>query len=556
MTTETKRPDTSEIGTSGTTFFSGSLAENEYNTDLRGAKGRAIYDKMWRSDARIAACLLFRELPLRGVPWSVEPASEDAQDVEIAEALEDNLFEGMSPTWDSFLQHVFLMHKYGFSIFEKVWEITDEGIRFAKLAPRLPSSLYQWDLDETGGLKGIIQFVQVGSTFKFVPIPVEKLLVFTHGKQGANFEGVPVLRAAYQSWFYKTNMYRIDGIALERHALGILTFTTPTGAEDAEKKRVDEMGKRLYAHEQAWVRLTEGYTLDVKGLTGTVRETLPSAEMHNKAIAEAILGDDLLGLGSGDTGSWALSKDKSSSFMLRLKADVTNITDTMNAYAIKPWVDYNYNVEKYPKLTCGKLETRDIEKYVTAVGALITAGGLTSDRDTENTLREALELPELPEEVPTSSESKAAAAEAFAKAQAERPVVQPIPPGQQATPEGQQPVDKATGKPIPVVKASERLLTPAEQCVNFAEIEDTLDKAEQDAIAAVSLVQSKQIAKLVDVAMNLVTKRDFDRLTDIDVPFRAEVASAIELQLLKVYEYGRQQVRQELAKQGIKRRGT
>jgi hypothetical protein len=447
------------------------------------------------------------------------------------------------------------MLSFGFMCFEKVWEITDEGIRLAKLAPRLPSSLYQWDLDETGGLKGIIQFVQIGQTFKFVPIPVEKLLVFTLDKEGANFEGMSILRSAYKHWYYKDNLYRIDGIAAERHALGIPTFTTPTGAEDAEKKRVDEMGKRLYAHEQSWVRLTEGYTLTVEGLSGTIRDIMPSIQHHDKKIAECVLAD-FLDLGGSDTGSWALSKDKTTFFLLSLKAVAKNITDTMNAYAIKPWVDYNYNVEKYPKLTCGKLETRDIEKYVTAVGALITAGGLTADRDTENTLREALELPELPEEVPTSSESKAAAAEAFAKAQAERPVVQPIPPGQQATPEGQQPVDKATGKPIPVVKASERLLTPAEQCVNFAEIEDTLDKAEQDAIAAVSLVQQKQIAKLVDVAMNLVQKRDFDRLTDIDVPFRAEVASAIELQLLKVYEYGRQQVRQELAKQGIKRRGT
>lgn len=733
---ETKRPDTSEIGATGTTFFSGSLAENEYNTDLRGAKGRGIYDKMRRSDSRVKAALMVCELPIRAAEWGIEPPSEEARDVEIAEALEKNLFEGMSITWDSFIHHALLMLPFGFMSFEKVWKVDDEGIRFAKLAPRLPSSLYRWILDDNGGLLGIEQYVQVGGTFQFKSIPVDKLLVFTNEKEGSNFEGMSILRTAYKHWFYKDQLYRIDGIAAERHALGIPALTLPMGASDEDKAKAESFLSHIYAHEKQWVRLVEGQTFTVEGLSGTVRDIMPSIQHHDKKIAECVLAD-FLDLGGSDSGSWALSKDKTTFFLLSLKAVAKNIEDTVNEYAIKPWVDYNYaDVKEYPKLTCGKLETRDIEKYVAAVSGLITSGGLTPDRDTENTLREALELPELPEDVPTASEAKAEAAAALAKAQAERPVVQPVPPGQPTAQPSKQPPTKldaeswanwdaehagkggsaprggggvssdagestggnqggsehmkwTTYKKIPVAphsiddyqrdksllvddilqhipegeftaigmrgiyaqelgkttlrnsyespegvrgrrlsgtssliisgdwygdsssviernadkalaqighygntdyvaiikgelmtdeifndpneavlsnaktvfyirkntdepkKLSERQKTKAEECVNFAEIDETLNRAEVTISQAVKAVQQKQVAKLVEVAMNLVQKCDFKRLPDIDVPFRAEVAAAIEKELLGVYEYGRGQVRQELAKQCV-----
>jgi len=507
---EKAKPPEGEIGGTGTSLFGGNLSENEYNTDLRGSKGIAIYDKMRRSDARVASTLKYCELPLRAVTWSVEPASDDDKDKEIAQALEDNLF-GMSITWDSFLHHVLLMLPFGFSIFEKVWDIRDGQVRYQKLAPRLPSTLYQWDLDENGGLKGIKQATWKGGKYEIIPIPAEKLLVFTNEKEGSNFEGISILRTAYKHWYYKDNLYRIDGIAAERHALGIPHFTTPSNASKEEKDKLDEIGQRLYAQEQGFVRTAEGYTFEVKGLSGTIKDIMPSIQHHDKKIAESVLAD-FIDLGAGDRGSWALSKDKSSFFLMALKAVAVNIQDTMNAYAIPQWVDYNYpNVQAYPKLAAGKLETRNMKEYADAIVALLTSGGLTPGEDIENNLRDMLELPPKPEEEPTQT--------------AEKRIF-------------------TTGE-----KKYRRELTMAEKAVQFGEIDDRLSKAEQDIIKAAGDVQRRQIEKLVDVVSRIIEKRDMSKLEDIDVPFRADMAKAIEETLLELYKYGREQVKAELAAQ-------
>jgi hypothetical protein len=502
-----KRPPTDEVGGAGTSAFGGGLCEEEYNHELRGSAGRTIYDKMRRSDARVKFALAVCELPIRAASWSIEPASEDKKDIDIAEALEANIFNGMTITWDSFLHHVMLMNPFGFSAFEKVWEIVDGQVRYRKLAPRLPKTLSEWELDDNGGLRGIKQLAWRGNKFDYIEIPVEKLLVFTNEKEGSNFEGVSILRSAYKHWYYKDNLYRIDGIAAERHAVGVPKFKTPANATPEQTQTIDAIGRRLYAQEQQYVRLGEGFDMTIEGLTGQIRDISPSISHHDKKIAEAVLAD-FVDLGSADSGSWALSKDKSSFFLMALKATATNICDTFNSYAVKPWVDYNYtNVTEYPKLKCGNLETREITNFAQAVTNLLNSGGITGGPEIDEAMRDMLNLPQKPEPE-KQSEKKAWYGAEF-----------------------------------------RRELTLAEKNVAFSEIKDKLDSAEEDIIKNASIVQRKQIDKLVDIAAKIIEGKKIERLDDIDIPFRADMANAISATLKNLYKYGREQVKAELAKQ-------
>ena len=500
------RPSEDELGGTGTTFFGGSLSENEYNTDLRGSKGLVIYDKMRRSDAMVNFALSACELPIRAATWKIEPASEDKPDVDIAAALEQNLFN-MSITWDSFIHHVCLMLPYGWMAFEKVWEVADGQIRYRKLAPRLPSTLYKWNLDENGGLVSMEQSVWKGSAYSFVTIPADKLLIFTNAKEGSNFEGISILRSAYKHWYYKDNLYRIDGIAAERHALGVPYFTTPASASKDDKDRIDAIAQRLYAQEQAFVRLAEGFGFDVKGLSGTIKDIMPSIQHHDKKIAESVLAD-FIDLGGADRGSWALSKDKSSFFLMALRAVVTNICDTMNAYAIKPWVDYNYaGVEQYPKLKAGNLETRDMQLYAQAISQLVTAGVINYNRDTENSLRDMLHLPLLPEKHAQQSERQ---------------------------------IFKGVEK---------RALTPAEQSVDFGEIARHLDTAEEQFVAACKEIMTQQIENIADTAAKVIENKQLNRVDGLQVRYSTQMADKIYTVLKGLFDYGRQQVQRELVRQ-------
>jgi len=502
------KPTLGEMGGSGTIFFQGLLTEEEYNADLKGAKSIAVYDKMRRSDGQVKAALLACELPLRSATWSIEPASEDAKDVEVADFIEENLLNGMTITWDSFLHHVLMMLAFGFSIFEKVFESVDGQYQWRKFAPRLPKSLYSWKLDEEGGLAGITQYVQKGTTFQFVDILVEKLLVFTHDREGSNFQGISLLRAAYKHWYYKDNLYRIDGIAAERHGVGLPVMKYPPGITEDDKKRLDAIGESLHAHERNYVRLPNDYTFEMVGMQGQVRNIIPSIEHHDMQIARSILAQ-FLNLGDTSTGSFALSQDQSSFFLMSLKAMAKNICDTMNRYAIKQLVDYNFEVDQYPKLAISNLETRQTKDLAQAVSQLITAGAITPNNDLEAALLDIFGLPPPPEPKKQQSEKVFQGAEVKKK----------------------------------------RELKDAETHVAFADINKALDDAVAEFVAAASKIQKKQIDKLADVAAKIIEKKQLGKVDDIDVPYRIELANAIQGVLERLYHYGREQVRQELSSQ-------
>lgn len=506
-----RKPDTTERGAPGTVFLSGQLTEEEYNADLRGAKAIQVYDRMRRSDGQVKATLLVCELPLRSATWSVEPASDEPMDVEVGQFIEDNLFDGMTITWDSFLHHVLLKLTFGFSIFEKVFEIDGNRVKWRKFAPRLPKTLWNWKLDPNGGLKGIVQLVFKDDKFDYIDIDADKLLVFTHEKEGSNFEGISLLRAAYKHYYYKDHLYRIDAIASERHAMGIPYFKHPGEISQDEKNRLDQMGQHLYAHEQQYVRLAEEYDFRVEGLTGSIKDLNPSIQHHDNMIARSILAQ-FINLGSADVGSFALARDQSSFFLMALKSVGRNICDTMNRYAIPQLVDYNFNVKAYPKLRVSGLETRKMDEYAKAILDLASAGAITMDRTVQETLRDMLGLPPIPEE--------------------------------------EEPAEEASVKGIGFAERKrKRELTYAETFVNFGEIEKVLNSAEEKFLRTAKEIQERQIANLTEVAIKAIENKDTQKLEDIEVRYKTDMADRMLIVLKEMYEYGRVQVKRELQSQ-------
>jgi hypothetical protein len=589
---EKTKPELGELGATGTTFFYGLMTSEEYNADLKGTAGINIFDKMRRSDGSVKAALLACELPLRAATWSVEPASDSPKDKEIAEFVERNLKTGMTIPFDEFLRHVLMMLAFGFSIFEKVFEVRDGQYCWRKLAPRLPKSLYSWKLDDEGGLAGIIQQVQKGTAFDEIHIPVEKMIVFVNDKEGSNYQGTSLLRAAYKHWYFKENLYRIDGLAAEKNGLGTPVFDVPANISKESEAQVDKMGKGFHAHERMYFKMPEGYDMRILGLTGSVRDIMPSIEHHDKMILRSILAQ-FLSLGSGDTGSWALSQDQSSFFLMALKSVSNNVCDTMNRHAIKQLVDFNYQVKEYPTLTCSNLETRQTEKLAVAIQQLVSCNVITPDPGLEDAVRQLMKLPEKeePEEetkkVPNETapdatpvdKAKDAVGEAAAniavgeklngiQIQASVAVIKDFIYGQIPysvavellvavgidRPQVEKMMKQAKGftpdaLPEDTKFTEKRDLKDAEKLVAFTDIDKRLDDAIAEFVKAAQVVQKKQIDKLAEVASKIVSKGQLDKVDDIDVPYRAEMAAAIQGVLEMLCEYGRENVRKEMTAQ-------
>ena len=116
-------------------------------------------------------------------------------------------------------------------------------------------------------------------------------------------------------------------------------------------------------------------------------------------IARSILAQ-FINLGSTETGSFALSEDQSSFFLMALQATANQITDVMNAYAVKPLVDLNYGPqEAYPRLTYSKLEQRDLSSYGEAIQKLLSSGAIVVDEGLRDTIRDLYGLPEEPDDL-------------------------------------------------------------------------------------------------------------------------------------------------------------
>lgn len=515
------KPPAVELGGTGTVIFSGILTDTEYAKDLQGNKGLVIFEKMRKSDGQVKAALLACEMPYHSAYWDIEPASNSAQDKMIAEFIKENLFDGMTITWQDVLHHILLMLPFGFSVFEKVFELEGGLYRWRKLAPRLATTIYKWNVDEAGGLQGVEQRAFIGGKYKTVPIPVAKLLVFTNEREGSNFAGVSLLRAAYKHWYYKNTLYAIDGIAAERHGVGLATFMYPTAASPESKEKIKEVGQRLHAHERAYVALPKEIDFELKGVSGQLHDILGSIEHHDLQIARSILAQ-FINLGGGkEGGSYALSHDQSGFFLMALQAIGKNICNTINRYGIRQLVDYNWDVKgKYPKLTVSDLENFDVSKMADALTKLAQGDFIQPDPAIETELRRRMRLPVKI----VGTERK--------------------PPEE----EEEQGGGAGGGKQFKLWEPR-RLLRGAELYVAFADIKDKLDSVEDKFVKAVSALQKRQIGIIVNSVSRLVENNDIERISTIDVPLRKEVAGEFEDILVELFEYGEEQVRQEYGKQ-------
>src|SRR4030067_2095754 len=148
------RPPMDEMGATGTQIFGGLLTQQDYNSALIAPTLYDEYDKM-RNDGQVKAALTVLKLPLLNADWSVEPASDTAQDQMIAEFIEDDLMNGMTVSWLDVLRQALLMLDYGSMPFEKVWRLGEDGrVHLPKLAPRMPKTVLFWLVDVTGGRGG------------------------------------------------------------------------------------------------------------------------------------------------------------------------------------------------------------------------------------------------------------------------------------------------------------------------------------------------------------------------------------------------------------------
>lgn len=384
-----------ELGETGTLIVGGIITESEYNKDLSDPlRAVEVFDEMHRGDATVRAALQVVMLPILAAEWSIEPASEDKADQDVAEFVRDAFFNQTSRPWADTLRQALSYLKYGFATFEIVYKFRDDGLlTWHKFAPRLQKTIQAWEMEN--GEKGIQQNLPSGGVAN---IPIEKLVILTNEKEGDNYFGVSLLRSAYKHWYIKDRVYRVDAIAHERQGVGVPVAywtMTPSAEQEAE---VETLLRKFRANEEAHLQIKTPNLrvemMDMKG--GTSRNPQFTIEHHDRQIMKAVLAQ-FMELGRSSSGSFALSTDHSRLFLLSLEAIANSIAESFNKFAIRRLVDLNFDVEAYPKLTYSKIGDTDVNGLSTAIQRLMQVGALTADDMLESHLRRETGLPQMDE---------------------------------------------------------------------------------------------------------------------------------------------------------------
>lgn len=414
MQLATKKQLLDRLGNSGTFYFSGYFNE-EYNPDWTDISRIEIIEKMRRQDGVIQGILQAVKSPLKGTHWYVQPAGDDESDQLIAEEVEKQIFNMPNRGFLEFLREALAFLDFGHYVFEKIWYIRDDGkIALRDLAPRIPHSILNWRT--TDNKKGITQYIRNDSMYeqidpvgsdstvnsaKTYSIPFEKLLIFTHNKEGDDYTGISLLRAAYSHWFFKNKIYKIQAVAIERMGAGLPTVEfDPAKTGQAEKDAMKKALENLYANEAAYLMFPNSMKFDfatpkASSMQGMIDETI---KHHNRMIMMSVLAE-FLDLGGGDTGSLALSQDQSSFFLQSLEDIARYFCEEFNRNVVKEIVDLNFGKqEKYPTLAFAPLGTIDYQEMSGVLSTLSAAGMLEADPEMLQFIRKLFRFPELSEE--------------------------------------------------------------------------------------------------------------------------------------------------------------
>lgn len=414
----------------------GNVAE-EYLRELQSIQGIQLYKEMG-NDPVVAAVLQAVKMTLRRIQWFANPAkSGREEDVDFLNQCMDD----MSITFVDTIDQALSMLQYGFAPFEKVYKIR-RGDGMGRPGPKTATSRYDdgkigwrkfeligqdtlapgnaWIFDEDdGGLMGCNQMPPVGVPYpmgsrrmNYIPIPIEKMVLFRTTTEKNNPEGRALLRSMYSSWFYSHNLTEIEAISAERMGAGFpvvylgddVSKGISADAEIAQWNkvvrniRVDEMMGIVIPNAKmgsGMAREGNGVLLEFLSPTGRTSVNFGQIiERHEKRMAMVGLAQ-FIHLGMGQYGSQSLATVTQDFFHLAVGAWADSVRDTFNRFAVMPLLQLNRMDTREPVLIDhGAVSPPNLAEIADYINKTVGAKVIEPDDQLEASIRRLAGFPE------------------------------------------------------------------------------------------------------------------------------------------------------------------
>lgn len=371
------------------------------------AQAVQVYDTMANSDPAVDVSLRAGKMPIMGAMFFIQPFNEEPINIDIGKFVEYNLLKGTSAPFLLILEDILRMYEYGFSVFEKVYELREwapdrtkanrrKYTMLKKLAPRPSPTIKEILYDDNGGPTGVVhRAVRADRKFEEVEIDIDKLIIFSFNKKGGNLEGKSILRTAFQPWYYKDNLYKIDGIQKERHGMGFPVVEAPPGATNAEILAAKALVQNIRTNEFGGMVLPPGFIFRFADLPGQPVDVMKSIEHHNGMIMLNVMVQFLLmGLSTSGGGGRATAGSHQDTFTKSLRYVGNLICEWVNFYLIPQLVAYNFDTDRFPTLQVKNIgETKDMQQWASGMANLIARNAITVDYEFEQWVRAIVDAP-------------------------------------------------------------------------------------------------------------------------------------------------------------------
>lgn len=409
------------------------LQNTETTPELRWPLSVYVYDRMLRQDAQIASVHRAITLPVQRTQWRIDP--NGARD-EVVQFVSDDLHlpivgandETEQPkkrirnafSWSDHVRLALLCLPYGHSFFEQIYQLDDQGYaHLSKLAPRLPRSIANLVVSPSGDLVSIAQYamgtmtggyeaITVGGVGAGAQIPAKRIVPYVNEREGGDWLGKSVLRAAYKNWILKDRMLRVQAQTVERNGMGVPIYYAGENDTQEDLNKGQQMANDYRSGDSSGAGLPFGAKLRLQGVEGALPDADPVIRYHDEQIARALLAH-FLNLGT-QTGSWALGSTFADFFVMSLQTEAQLLADTANAFVVEKLVDINFGQdEPAPRLVFDEIGSRH-DATAQALALLIQAGAVFPDRRLEGAVRDMYGLPQKEADAPDPSPTQKLAA--------------------------------------------------------------------------------------------------------------------------------------------------
>lgn len=402
---------TKSIGAPGVATYGGFVQTNEKNPDISShdARYRTYSDILSNTSIVAAGVRYFLNLTAKA-EWTFTPSEAD-KDGKYAELAEEILRADPETSWHRVVRRAAMYRFYGFSIQEWTAMRRKDGvITLMDIAPRAQSTIERWDLDTSGRVLGAIQVSP--QTQQSIYLPRKKILYLVDDSLNDSPEGLGLFRHLVEPAARLRRYEQLEGFGFETDLRGIPMGRAPFEELNAKVKsgelsaaEKDTMLNGITSFMRGHIKSPKlGLLLDsiayetkdeagrpssipkysmelLKGSASSFTENANAIERLNRELAR-VLGVEQLLLGSSSSGSFALSRDKTSSFFLLVDGGLKEIKEAVEKDLLEQvWKLNGWDAELMPEVDTEEVRFTEAEQVAAALRDMASAGAVLDERD-------------------------------------------------------------------------------------------------------------------------------------------------------------------------------